>query len=350
MIGTCFVILSLYSNKHTYHNSVAEYLCGENSNNQGTRNETLQSDKYAVFGCSTPINNSHRGYDYCFYLPLTARSWQRIGFKSIVLIIGAKVQWLNDPALSLVLVSLSQVEASVIFMDANEENRSMLSQTARIFVANMAACPARTDDYIISTDADLWPLRRDHFCVPRAEKKLVLVHSRCCGNFNLYGKTYRMLPMSHIGASAATWRQIINGNGQTPRDAPSILDYMERTFGPIVRRRVQYDSAEWYFDQKLISIKIDEWKRRGCNTEAVVEVSDAGFTRLDRARWTADQLSPRQFDKKYDAHLLLNGFLPDQWKRIMPLIELMYGKHSPNTKWADQYSAEFFQLRTQSST
>ena len=45
---------------------------------------------YAVFACSTPDEQSHRGYDYAFYLPLTVLAWRRIGFESIVLIIGTE--------------------------------------------------------------------------------------------------------------------------------------------------------------------------------------------------------------------------------------------------------------------
>ena len=41
---------------------------------------------FAVFSCATPSKNGHRGFDYAFYLPLTTLAWQRIGFKSIILI------------------------------------------------------------------------------------------------------------------------------------------------------------------------------------------------------------------------------------------------------------------------
>jgi len=64
--------------------------------------------RFAVFGCSTPEKNSHRGFDYVFYLPLTVLAWQRIGFESIILIIGEKKEWQVHPILSYVLDNLER--------------------------------------------------------------------------------------------------------------------------------------------------------------------------------------------------------------------------------------------------
>jgi hypothetical protein len=64
--------------------------------------------RFAVLGCSTPEKNSHRGFDYVFYLPLTVLAWQRIGFESIILIIGEKREWQVHPILSYVLDNLER--------------------------------------------------------------------------------------------------------------------------------------------------------------------------------------------------------------------------------------------------
>jgi hypothetical protein len=157
--------------------------------------------RFAVFGCSTPEKNSHRGFDYVFYLPLTVKAWQRIGFESIILIIGEKKEWQVHPILSYVLETLEiQPDATVIFISAKVENRMMLSQTARIFVAYMKEFPGTATDHILTTDSDLWPLRKEHFYLPPGiDRPLLLVHSQCCDPFTFDGRSYPMLSMSHIG-------------------------------------------------------------------------------------------------------------------------------------------------------
>ena len=172
-----------------------------------------QPNLYAVFCSNTPNGESYRSTDYAFFLPLTALAWERIGFRSIIIIAGYKCEWDNDPALSLILAYLEARKATVIFIPSPVENRAMLSQTARIFAHNLPGFPAKDDDYVITSEADLWPIHREHY-TPRPSRQLVLVHGVCCGTFPWNGTSYRMYPMSNIGATVSTWKQIINYNHQ----------------------------------------------------------------------------------------------------------------------------------------
>lgn len=113
-----------------------------------SKNASNGKRHFAVFSCSTPTNFSHRGFDYAFYLPLTVVAWKRVGFESIILIIGERHEWENHPVLSYILKTFDNLNrmslgATVSFVSAEERNRPMLSQTARIFVANMARAAVR---------------------------------------------------------------------------------------------------------------------------------------------------------------------------------------------------------------
>lgn len=295
---------------------------------------------FAVFACSTPTNSSHRGFDYAFYLPLTVLAWKRIGFESVVLLIGSQKEWKDHPALSLVLESLAELNAPVIFIDAEKNHRMMLSQTSRIFTANLAAYPGRDQDYLITSDADLWPLKRSHY-VPRVNCSLVLVHSQCCGHFKHLNQSYRMLPMGNIGASAATWREI-NGAPADIKDQDAILNYLEKVFGSKVRDDVGFASDEWYYDQKLVSIRISEWIHRGTNQNFVFEVSDDGLSRIDRASWHPENIHLSSLGSYFDAHLILDGYLPEKWSTIRPLIHLMYNETSWQSNWCESYAEKFY--------
>ncbi len=117
----------------------------------------------------------------------------------------------------------------------------------------------KADDYLITSDADQWPITKSFFERPKG-KDLVLIHSDCCGDFIYKDVKYRMYPMGNIGATVSTWRQIINSD--LVIDAQSILDYFEEEFGPNVRNPVKHASDEWYFDQKLVSVRIAQWIQR----------------------------------------------------------------------------------------
>jgi hypothetical protein len=195
----------------------------------------------------------------------------------------------------------------------------------------MKAFPGQSSDYLITTDSDLWPLRREHY-IPRPGSDIVLVHSACCGYFSGNNKSYQHLPMSNIGASVSTWLQITNDNHSIiARDAESILDYLQDVFGEMARNPVVVGQPAWYMDKLIVSIRIAEWMENHPN-RSVHRVSDSGFSRIDRPTWDAEKLSPADFSLKFDTHLLLKGYLPSTHARIKPLIHLMYGNGSWETK------------------
>jgi hypothetical protein len=209
-------------------------------------NEYKQSAvSYVVFGSNTPNGESYRTYDYAFNLPLTALAWERLGFKSIILIIGSRCEWENDPTLSLIMSYLEARRATVIFVSSPLEYRPTLSQTARVFAVNFPEFPGKDDDFLITSDSDLWPLRKDHY-IPRPEMDVVLVHSACCGFFQMNNKSYPMYPMSNIGATVSIWRQIMNDNHSIAYDSESILNYLGDVFGEMARSPVVVAQPTWY--------------------------------------------------------------------------------------------------------
>ena len=302
------------------------------------------ADLYAVFGCSTPGEKNHRGYDYAFYLPLTALAWERFGFKSVVQIIGTRIEWERSRPLSWILSHLEARRVTILFIDAMNDNRPALGQIARIFTVNFAIFPGRPDDFLIVSDADLWPMHRDHF-VPLPGKKIHLVHGECCGPFPYNGSFYKMYPMSNIGATVQTWRQIMNDGYRPANDSESMLDYLQLHFGDEVRRKTAYAKSAWYMDQRIISIRIKHWMNK-YGSDQVHVVPDKGFDRIDRPRWKNDvnrSLASRDvFQHMYDAHLPPSPYMPNMWKAIEPLLGLMFGNDSWQISWTNDYAKGFY--------
>jgi len=87
--------------------------------------------KYAVF--STTSARNAETLKCIFLLPLTAMAWKRIGFASIIMIIGSENVWNSDPLLYTVLTNARQLDAVVIFLDVHPSNSVTVSQVTTVY-------------------------------------------------------------------------------------------------------------------------------------------------------------------------------------------------------------------------
>jgi len=82
--------------------------------------------KYAVF--SSTSNENKQTYDFIFLLPLTAMAWKRVGYDSLVIIVGSVNAWNFDPLRHNVMARLRQLNAVIIFLNVPKVNSVMVSQ------------------------------------------------------------------------------------------------------------------------------------------------------------------------------------------------------------------------------
>jgi len=123
-----------------------------------------------------------------------------------------------------------------------------------------------------------------------------------------------------------------------------MMSLMGREFGFIVRE--QFEKGEhiaWYTDQRLISILLADSNMVTEDGVPRFNVSYVGrhtlVDRIDRARWHS--LTTRAMALaitrgiKVDAHLPFDGYRPEVWMRIRPLVESLYRKRDEqgNSKW-----------------
>ena len=224
----------------------------------------------------------------------------------------------------------------------------------RVLASKLNKFPGNDDDYLVTGDADLWPLQASLVNLPGEENyDLLLTHPNCCGNFSHRGQDYRMLPMSYIGARVSSWKEILKMDHHQDRIETSeqILKYFEDEFGDGVRLPdVERDSNQWYNDQFMISLRIHEWlslssKRR------VLEVSTGEtFQRLDRYKWEyfPDYHEARKtFNEYEDAHLPLSGYKTFPWFSFRVLLRLIYKDNKKTINWANQFASLFRQIMIQ---
>ena len=70
--------------------------------------------------------------------PLTALAWERLGFKSLVFIIGTRHKWMGHPVLSYILTNLEEMKSvTIFFIESPLNHQAMISQNIRfvIFIA-----------------------------------------------------------------------------------------------------------------------------------------------------------------------------------------------------------------------
>ena len=91
-------------------------------------------------------------------------------------------------------------------------------KVSRIFAANLLLKAATAsgngwnddvmdDVYLLTSDADLWPISRSIYDLPDGVDVLSL-NAFCCGTFKHGASTYQMVPMANVGARIATWRNL----------------------------------------------------------------------------------------------------------------------------------------------
>ena len=325
---------------------------------QSPQDEALKRKGYDVI-LSTPClvvlagNHSHKRYavfssnwdgdsfTYSFLLPLTALAWRRIGYGSVVLIVGELQKWRSTPARNHILESTLEQGAIVVFLQgAPSVNSVMLSQVGRLFAAALVPFNGSSDSVLVTSDADIWPMKAATYDLPSGRTSIVSINAFCCGYFRHNGTAYRLLPLSNFVANLTTWRKLIRRHTVLPSCAGDILTYAESVFGATARNAVvKGGNVGWNMDQYIMSMWVDDWQRHFGNGSVAYVRRDCGQDRIDRISW-----APRTLHGAIDAHVLLESHEERTWKRVRPLLNLLYGKTSSEFRWCERYQRLFLKL------
>jgi len=134
-----FVVTSRESSNDNYY-SISSSTVKNNSEVPETCDATIvpvmfgeiePDRKYAVFSATSDKNK--QSYDFLFLLPLTAMAWKRVGFDSLVIIVGSVTEWTFDPLRYIVLNRLRQLNAVIIYLKVPPVNSVMVSQVRNMF-------------------------------------------------------------------------------------------------------------------------------------------------------------------------------------------------------------------------
>ena len=311
----------------------------------GIKNETIQygriksGRKYAVFGSSI---HDRVSTNYAFDLPLTAMAWKRIGFDSIIIIVGDPQQHKQQRWIQYLMDTLTDEDHIVVIVLKNVPacKATSISQVSRLFAASLLNYDKNDatmrDIYLITADADIWPIAKDFFVLPPG---MDILH----GNI---GKIHRgnlvaiHAPLSYVGMSIRTWYDIMTQSGSLPM--PNTTDEIVNYFGDSFRDNVTHGGRGWGIDQVMISLRLHQWRlnnRKGTQRIYVYQ-RQFGADRIDRANWPK---APIDISRAIDSHILNNCYQANQWKRLMPLVAQLH-TDTDSKKWSERYSQHFNEL------
>ena len=298
--------------------------------------------KYAVF--SSTMHNKE-SLNYMFDLPLTTLAWERIGFKSLVILVADNMDVMTNKKVLYIMSTLFQLQAVVVVMQSHKNFAVMISQVSRLFVPYLvdSRCiddmTSWEDTYVVTSDADLWPLDKNIYIFPDNNTDVLCLNAHCCGDFLHHERSYSMIPIGNIGMRIRTWRSVTRRRGFVPLGVDGMITYFSREFGTVATSAIEKgENLGWFMDQQMISILISDWSRRENRASRVNYVRrDVGRDRIDRSAWR-----PYTIDGAVDAHILESGYQPITWHRLEALLVLMYD--TPLFTWCTQYARTFMAL------
>ena len=149
-----------------------------------------QNRRFAVFACS--IHESLAAYT--FYTPITAASWQRVGYDAVVVFVGDFTkQNVITPRLNLSRNYLKHVGAHIVDLQCNESYAIKLSQLVRVFSGFLPDDIVEDNDNVLTGDSDLMPLKPSEY-QPTAGTDGFIFNAFCCGQFQRRNRAYTMYP------------------------------------------------------------------------------------------------------------------------------------------------------------
>lgn len=162
------------------------------------------SRRFAVISANL-INNSF--FFYIFYIPSVCLAWRRIGYEPIILIVESKHKKENELEKK-ALGCLRRLNMQIIYIDTPADYETITGMIARIFVGILPDRIVTDDDYILTTDSDIMPIKKDFFNFYNTEAISVL-NAFNIGKVYYQDKVYDMFPMSYIGMRKWQWREVM---------------------------------------------------------------------------------------------------------------------------------------------
>ena len=160
--------------------------------------------KFVLLSINPEIENDF----YLFHIPLVCLAWKRINFEPIVIFIYSKKRPMNAQVSKVTLDYFHNFNITVIELETRCNFELMTSMVSRLFGGILPDSLVKDEDYIITSDADLYPIDYLYYRIENVTS-IKSWNAFCCGVFEYNNKTIRFHVMGHIGMTKKVWRDLL---------------------------------------------------------------------------------------------------------------------------------------------
>ena len=278
---------------------------------------------------------------YTFHLPITALFWRHIGYEPIVLYVTSAQAMPNDFDKK-AIEYLNKMQVKIVYIKTESNYELLTTTVVRIFVGILPAHVVGENDFILTSDVDLYPVKSSYYNIINKVTidQVNVWNAYCCGLFKHHEKTYQLYPMGHIGMKKSLWRKVMQLSDVNVLTGRFVLDAVDNYFGVNTvkqNEQIARGDATWDLDQKFISIRIK------LSNESVNEIKHEPV-RMDRSQnnsmWKSYLKRPRKIT---DVHYYQDQRILMSWHLLRDLFERVF--QSNQLDMLDRYFAEFFTIK-----
>lgn len=232
------------------------------------------------------INSSNTNLHYCYYLPIVALIWKRIGYDPVSLILGNREEW-SATEITKFIYDQTEKLSWIINIDRIAGFKdSTVSQCSRLFAA---AESFSEDDYLLTSDVDLFPLNPAWW----TQQDFSYGVNSFGGDWNEH--QYCMMGQ---GATAKQWR--------------IMMEIFENGINHEMRAVLEPSKDNWCYDELILTEQMHKYP----GSIQIIDRWPGGLVRgrLDRSGWDFHG----QTDL-IDCHSLRPGY--EHWDKLDPVFK-----------------------------
>lgn len=278
--------------------------------------------KYVAIGCDT-------FHAYSFFLPFTCLFWRRIGYEPILFLVGTfDNEWIHQPS-RVVIDALAEIGQEVRWIDhVPGVSSATVAQCVRHHVA--ALKELSDSDLLMTSDADLFPLRREFFH-QHGPFPVALYYS------NVYGDNDHWTNL-HMSFSVGALREIMGIQVGDVR-ASMLKMFEDGQLDKLIQAKKDDPSDDrlWFFDERYPSRKIIESRFYPRLVQKIPREGHPPKDQINRGPWL-DTYTERDY---VDYHAPRPGWADRYWPWFRPLL----ARFIPDRlAWADFYRTKFWEF------
>jgi hypothetical protein len=265
--------------------------------------------------------------DYSFCSPLAALLWREVvGYESRWYLIGTGADWVTPPRNLAVRKMFELLDLRYELVELIEGGYEVGTQAQNIRHHVAASSHWDEDTWLMLTDADLFPLKRDWYHQHEGCSSLAVSYYSNGNNFiskeNVLAIAaqqgeYQDLPTCHLTMRVKTWRDLFGNAGMSPRD--SMKRVLDAWLKPRMEGKIPSAAGwqAWMSDQRVTTEKLcrADWFP---NQALLIErKGQPPVDRLDRAHpsdWQNLDVS-----KWLDCHTIRPADQDPHWAKVRPI-------------------------------